>query len=118
SDPYGLYTGFVVPEHLRKTRWTLYLGSSRRWLPKILADTGKIDLFISDSANIYTQQRYEFRRIYPQLVTGGAAVFNNISWEFKGFISAMKEIQVHSIWQEEKPSCITALILKSPLTSL
>ena len=112
SDPYGACTGVAVPEHLRKNRWLLHTGSSRRSLPIILPNIQMLDLFISDSANIYTLQRYEFNAVYPKLSVGGAAIFNNIGSRFHIFLKSIKEIQFHSILQVEKSPCVTGLILK------
>ena len=111
SDPYGLFTGLVVPAHL-KNRWTLHLGSSRRCLPKIQPYIGRIGLFISDSANVYTLQRYEFEAVYPRLPVGGVALFNNIGSKFQAFLRSVKDIEFHSIWQVDKPASATGLILK------
>jgi hypothetical protein len=112
SDPYGACTGIAVPEHLRKHNWLLHTGSSRRSLPSILANIDRIDLFISDSANIYTLQRYEFNAVYPKLSIGGVVVFNNIGPRFQAFLRSLKGIQYHSILQVEKSPCVTGLILK------
>ncbi len=111
ADPYGLCTALAVPEYLRK-RWTLYLGTSRRRLPKVLKGMGNIELFISDSANVHTLQRYEFETVWPKLSFGGAAIFNNISHKFQRFLKSVDNAQSYSIWQMEKPSCVTGLLLK------
>lgn len=111
SDPSGLYTGFAVPEQL-KGRWRLHLGSSIRCLPKLLSDLPTIGLFISDSANVYTLQRYEFETVSEKLkIPGGAAIFNNISPKFQTFLYAIQNMQFYSIWQMEKPSCVTGLFM-------
>ena len=112
ADPKGLYVGLVVPEHL-KSRWTLCIGSSRRRLPGILSDHRQMGLFISDSANVYTLQRYEYEAVYPRLITGGAALFNNIGSKFQRFVSSTGDLRFHCIWQIDKPSCATGLILKT-----
>jgi hypothetical protein len=112
SDPHGSCTGIAVPEYLRENRWILHFGSSRRCLPIILADIGKIDLFVSDSANIYTLQQYEFKAIYTKLSVGGAAIFNNIGPRFQTFLTSINDIEFYSIVQVEKSSCITGLVLK------
>lgn len=112
ADPEGLYVGLVVPEHL-KSRWTLRLGSSRRCLPAILSGAREVGLFISDSANVYTLQRYEYEAVYPKLAAGGAALFNNIGSKFQSFVNSTGDIRFHSIWQIDKPSCATGLVLKT-----
>ena len=112
ADPYGSCTGIAVPEHLRQHRWLLHPGSSRRALPIILSNVERIELFISDSANVYTLQRYEFKIVYPKLSVGGAVIFNNIGSRFQLFLRSIKDIQFHSILQVEKSPCVTGLILK------
>lgn len=112
ADPYSSCIGIAVPEHLRKHRWLLHHGSSRRSLPTILSNVEKIDLFISDSANIYTLQRREFHLVYPKLSVGGAVIFNNICSKFQTFLHSMPDIQFWSILQIEKSPCVTGLILK------
>jgi len=111
SDPYGTHTGLAVPQHLRK-RWALYFGSSRQLLPKVLRDTKNIGLFISDSANVYTLQRYEFESTWGVLSPGGAMVFNNIGRKFQRFLKSVDKSGSYSVWQMEKPSCVTGILLK------
>lgn len=112
ADPYGSCIGIAVPEHLRKNRWLLHHGSSRRSLPIILSNVERIDLFISDSDNIYTLQQHEFKLVYPKLSVGGAVIFNNICSKFQMFLQSINNIQFHSIVQIEKSPCVTGLILK------
>jgi hypothetical protein len=112
ADPEGLYVGLVVPEHL-KSRWTLRIGSSRRRLPGILTDEREVGLFISDSANVYTLQRYEYEAVYPRLIDGGAALFNNIRSKFQRFVNSAHGVKSYSMWQLEKPGCATGLVLKN-----
>jgi Methyltransferase domain len=112
ADPHGAYTGLVVPGYLRNARWRLHLGSSRRCLSSILADVENIGLFISDSANVYTLQRYEFETVWPKLLPGGGMLFNNIGARLQMFFQSLTDIRLYSIWQVEKSSCATGLILK------
>lgn len=112
SDPYGLCTGLAIPEEL-KTRWRLQLGSSGRCLPSVVRNARTIGLFISDSANVYTLQRREFEVVYPKLMSGGAALFNNTGSKFQKFLHATEGLDVHTIWQVDKPRSATTLILKN-----
>lgn len=111
-DPHGSYVGLAVPDRL-KGRWRLHLGSSRRYLPIILSHMPKIGLFILDSATVYTTQRYEYKALYPNLLRGGAALFNNIGSKFQVVLSSTKCMEFYSIWQLEKPSCATGLLLSN-----
>ena len=111
SDPNGSYIGMAVPKHLMN-RWRLHLGSSRRWLPKVVSEVGNIGLFIADDANIYTLQRYEFTTVWPKLSAVGAALVNNISNRFWKVLKSTEMGRVYTVWQMEKPSCVTGLVLK------
>jgi hypothetical protein len=112
ADPHGVYTGLVVPGYFRNERWRLHLGSSRQCLSSILADVENIGLFISDSANVYTLQRYEFETVWPKLRPGGGMLFNNIGARLQTFFQSLTDIRLYSIWQVEKSSCATGLIFK------
>jgi hypothetical protein len=111
SDPAGSSTGLAVSSDSRK-RWTLRLGSSRRCLAEIVSGRENIDLFISDSANVYTLQRFEFETVYPRLSSFGVALFNNIGSKFQAFLQSVESINFYSIWQVDKPKCATGLIVK------
>jgi predicted O-methyltransferase YrrM len=51
--------GDLIPENL-KSRWKLYVGSSRDRLPKVLSKLDKIDLFLHDSEHTYSNMTFEF----------------------------------------------------------
>lgn len=111
SDVEGNFVGIAVPEHLRH-RWRLERGSSRLYLKKILSKQREINIFVHDSANVYTLQKWEFSTVWEKLVPGGAAVFNNISEKCLKYIKSVPDAQVFTHWQIEKPSCVTGLIIK------
>ena len=111
SDPFGVYTGLGIPEHLRKY-WILHLGSTRQLLPKIVKETTNMGLFISDSANIYTLQRYEFESVWKVLASGGVMIFNNISRRLQRFLESVEQSKFYSVWQTEKPLSVTGILLK------
>ena len=111
SDPSGKFTGFGIPKHLRND-WILHLGSTRRLLPKVVEKTKNMGLFISDSANIYSLQRYEFESVWKTLSSGGVMVFNNISRKLQKYLKSTEKSEFYSVWQTEKPSCVTGILLK------
>lgn len=111
SDPYGTHTGLAVSERLKRN-WTLYLGSSKQLLQKNMIVSELIGLFISDSANIYTLQRYEFESVWRVLSSGGVMVFNNISRKLQRFLKSVDRSKFYSVWQIEKPLCVTGILLK------
>lgn len=112
SDPGGSFVGIGIPQDLRK-EWTLISGSSRRWLPKIVREYGFIDLFVSDSANVFTLQKYEFNCVLPHLSSNGAIILNNISLRFQEYLKTIKEIEYYTVWQSEKFPCATAIVFKT-----
>ena len=111
ADPEGVYTGAVVPKILRN-RWQLRYGSSRKLLPGVLREIDEVGLFISDSANVFTLQKYEYEIVFPKLAHHGVMIFNNISARFQAFLESTSKGNFSIIWQVEKVSCATALIVK------
>jgi predicted O-methyltransferase YrrM len=110
ADLPGFYTGAIVPEP--RTRWTLKKGSSRQLLKSCLDESDYIDIFISDSANVYTIQKYELELVFPFLSPRGVVIFNNISLKFQKYLNTCSNVDVYTIWQTEKQSCATALLIK------
>jgi hypothetical protein len=49
----------AVPAALR-VRWTYLRGESRRLLPRVLDDLGKIELFLHDGLHTYRNMMFEF----------------------------------------------------------
>jgi predicted O-methyltransferase YrrM len=70
-------TGAAVREDL-SDRWTLVHGSSRRVLPTLVADLGRIDLFVHDSMHTTRNLRFELERVWPSLAPGGAALIDDV----------------------------------------
>lgn len=110
----GPAIGMAIPNYLAH-RWTLVLGNSRYWLPRVVSQVEDIGLFVSDSANVYTLQRHEFATVWPKFSAAGAALINNISARFWAILKEMDMVQTCGIWQQEKPSCVTGLVLKEQL---
>jgi predicted O-methyltransferase YrrM len=71
--------GWVVPETLR-AQWKLLLGDSRELLPRLLAETGPIDVFIHDSCHTYDHMLWEYRTAYPALRQGGLLFSDDALW--------------------------------------
>jgi hypothetical protein len=78
GDYKGNFIGLAVP-HVLGEKWTLKLGNTRRLLPEIVNNLPKIDMFLSDSANIYTLKKFEFEQIFKKMNSKGVCLFNNIS---------------------------------------
>ena len=71
------FVGWFVPKELR-TRWTLHRGKSSHLLRPLLADVGKVDLFIHDSLHTYRNMTHEFRLAWAALRAGGVLVSDDI----------------------------------------
>jgi Methyltransferase domain len=79
--------GNAVPAGLR-SGWTYLPGTSRERLPRLLADLGKIDVFIHDSPHTGRNQLFELNSAWGALRSGGVAVVDDIdrSLAFRAFL--------------------------------
>jgi predicted O-methyltransferase YrrM len=68
----------VAVDGALKDRWILHRGSSARVLPRLLEETGAVDLFVHDSLHTYRNMRREFETIWPRLRAGGALVADDV----------------------------------------
>ncbi len=71
------FWGIAVPEELRG-RWRLHRGTSGRVLPRLLRETGPVDLFVHDSLHTLGNMRREFEAVWPYLRTGGALLADDV----------------------------------------
>jgi predicted O-methyltransferase YrrM len=70
--------GCAVPAELRD-RWTYHWGSSRRLLPRILADgRGKRRVFVHDSEHTYSNMRWELERAWKALQAGDWLIADDV----------------------------------------
>jgi Methyltransferase domain len=69
--------GVAVPEHLRD-RWTYIRGSSRRRLPRLLAELGEIDMFIHDSRHSERNLLFELKHAWDALKPAGVLVADDV----------------------------------------
>jgi predicted O-methyltransferase YrrM len=94
--------GIAVNDRLRY-RWSYILGSSRRRLPRLLSQLGKIDLFVHDSLHSERNVRFEMDRAWVSLRPGGAIVVDDIDLN-RGFRSFTQSFSGHqSIVCEAEP---------------
>jgi predicted O-methyltransferase YrrM len=70
-------TAAAVPDS-RRTRWQYVEGSSRRRLPRLLAELGEIDLFVHDSIHTERNLRFEFDRAAAVMGRHGALVCDDV----------------------------------------
>ncbi len=111
-----------------KHRWTYINGSSRRCLPRLLAELGQIDLFIHDSLHSERNVRFEVDRAWAILRPGCAIVIDDIDSN-RGFQSFKETFCGHqSLACEAEPirpdlrrhnnKGVFGIILKEPATPL
>ena len=70
--------GAAVPESLRRGRWTLMRGTSRRVLPGLLRRIAPIDLFVHDSLHTERNLRFELTRAWGAMNGAGALVADDV----------------------------------------
>jgi methyltransferase family protein len=70
-------TGVAVPGRLR-ARWTYVNGSSRRRLPRLVAQLAPIDLFLHDSMHTTRNVLFELETVWPGLQPGGVILVDDI----------------------------------------
>jgi hypothetical protein len=67
----------AVPPELRG-RWTYVRGSSRRFLPSVLAELGQIQLFLHDGLHTHGNMLFEFETAWRHLAPGGLLMSDDI----------------------------------------
>jgi hypothetical protein len=70
-------SGVAIDPTLR-ARWTYIRGSSRRRLPRLIADLEQIDLFVHDSLHTVETMGFEFDCAWGALRTGGVMLSDDI----------------------------------------
>ena len=67
----------LVPRQLR-TDWELLLGTSRRLLPGLLEQLGRIDVFVHDSCHSQRNMRFEYELAWTRIRAGGVLLSDDI----------------------------------------
>jgi Methyltransferase domain len=70
-------TAVAVPPEYRD-RWTYLEGTSRQRLPALVADVGRVDLFIHDSLHTARNTLFELEQVAPVLAPGGVMLVDDI----------------------------------------
>jgi len=85
--PIGKKIGWLVPEKLR-VYWSLFLGDSKKILPKLLSDLGNIDIFNHDSHHSYRHMSFEYSVNWNHLSEGGLLCSHDIlqNYAFDDFV--------------------------------
>jgi len=96
--PEGEEPGFAIPQNL-KGRWKLRLGKSKDLLPSLLAELGRVDIFLHDSEHTYENMMFEYTTAWDYLREEGLLLSHDISWNnaFRDFSRAVerKPIEIH-----------------------
>ncbi len=71
------FVGILIPPAL-KHRWRLHRGASKRVLPRLLSQLGRVDLFVHDSLHTYTNMNWEFQIVAPYLGRPAIVVADDI----------------------------------------
>jgi hypothetical protein len=95
--PPGMSPGWVVPDYLRQ-RFRLFEGDSRQWLPKLLAEYPRIDIFFHDSLHTFEHQHFEYSAAWPHIPGGGLLLSDDIFFNsaFHDFCNKHRREYVHT----------------------
>lgn len=72
------YVGCVVTDNLR-ANWKLFRHADRESLPKILKESGEIDVVHYDSDKSYEGMKWAYETLYPKLRKGGVFISDDIN---------------------------------------
>lgn len=72
------YVGCIVPENLRKN-WKLFRSADRESLPKILRESGDIDVVHYDSDKSYEGMKWAYETLFSKLRKGGVFISDDIN---------------------------------------
>lgn len=101
------FVGWVVPQTLR-SRWQLFLGSSKKWLPKIAKNVRGVDMFLHDSLHTYRNIRNELRAVTPRLRQKSVVVVDDIEGNsaFLDWMAQFKPNYGAAVAEESKESLL------------
>ncbi len=90
EEPWRRLAGSAVPARLRGS-WTYVRGSSRRRLPPLVRELGRIDVFLHDSLHVEANLRFELGQVWPVLRPGGFALIDDAQAcrAFDGIVSEL-----------------------------
>lgn len=108
------HVGAFVPPALR-LRWHLRKGSAKTLLPKVVRETGLIDLFVHDSLHTYSHMKWELEMALAALRPGGIVIVDDIDGN-RAFEEAVQRPEVDrwfAIRQDGKETLCGAMRTKS-----
>lgn len=83
------FAGCLVPVALRD-RWLYKKGRSRRILPHLLKEAGRIDIFLHDSLHTARNMAFEFSSAWTHIRSGGLLISDDVGFfnhAFEDFIA-------------------------------
>jgi methyltransferase family protein len=89
SDPAAAAQIGAAVDGFAAERWRLLPGTSRRRLPRLVAELGRIDLFVHDSLHTKRNVGFEIGVVRPALPPGGFMIIDDIdtNWGFHALAS-------------------------------
>jgi hypothetical protein len=75
--PEGRPSGWVIPHYLR-ARHRLHMERAQVRLPKVLADLGRVDVFLHDSDHTYQHMMFEMGLAWDYITPGGWLLCDNV----------------------------------------
>jgi predicted O-methyltransferase YrrM len=109
------FVGWAVPDGPLKSRWHLHRGASRKLLPRLLKQVGRVDVFVHDSLHTYRNMRMEFELVWPRLRPGGVLISDDIQGNAAFLeLAERKDVAFHAAVQElEKDSLLGVLVKRA-----
>jgi len=107
------FVGWAIADSSLKTRWHLHRGISKRILPELLRQIGRVDLFVHDSLHTYGNMRAEFDLVWPHLATGGVLIADDIqdNAAFQRFVEC-KHVAFHAALGELQKDSLLGILVK------
>jgi predicted O-methyltransferase YrrM len=101
------FVGWLIPEELR-TRWQLFIGTSKKWLPKIMEDLGGVDMFLHDSLHTYGNISKELQTVTPKLRKQSIVVADDVEGNsaFLEWVSRYKPTYEAVVVEDAKESLL------------
>jgi len=108
------FVGAAIPSTLR-SRWHLHRGSSRRVLPRLLAELGSVDVFIHDSLHTRANMLAEFGQAEHRLTRPGILLADDIQWNdaFAQWVSRVTPAYAATVGEVAKPVLFGVALLGS-----
>jgi hypothetical protein len=100
------FVGSLIPAAL-KARWRLHRGVSRRVLPELLSQLGRVEVFVHDSLHTYRNMRREFRMVAPYLAPRAAVIADDVDGNpaFVDWVERAEPAFWATVQEAEKPGC-------------